>query len=47
MLGGPVYIALIRFAISLAGVILLFSRMSESRFERKKQSSAMAALVQF
>ncbi|MCM1087079.1 MAG: GHKL domain-containing protein [Muribaculaceae bacterium] len=36
MLGGPVYIAFIRFAISLAGVILLFSRMSESRFDRKK-----------
>lgn len=36
MLGGPVYIAFIRFAISLAGVILLFSRMSESRFGRKK-----------
>lgn len=36
MLGGSVYIAFIRFAISLAGVILLFSGMSESRFERKK-----------
>ena len=36
MLGGPVYIAFIRFAISLAGVILLFSRMSESRFGRRK-----------
>lgn len=36
MLGGPVYIAFIRFAISLAGVILLFSRMSESRFDRKR-----------
>ncbi len=36
MLGGSVYIAFIRFAISLAGVILLFSRMSESRFDRKK-----------
>lgn len=36
MLGGPVYIAFIRFAISLAGVILLFSRMGESRFSRKK-----------
>ena len=36
MLGGSVYIALIRFAVSLAGVILLFSRMSESRFGRKK-----------
>ncbi len=36
MLGGPVYIAFIRFAISLGGVILLFSKMSESRFGRKK-----------
>ncbi len=36
MLGGSVYIAFFRFAISLAGVILLFSRMSESRFGRKK-----------
>lgn len=36
MLGGSVYIALIRFAISLAGVIILFSRMSESRFDKKK-----------
>jgi len=36
MLGGSVYIAFIRFAISLAGVILLFSEMSESRFNRKK-----------
>ncbi len=36
MLGGPIYIAFIRFAVSLAGVILLFSGMSESRFGRKK-----------
>lgn len=36
MLGGSIYIALIRFAISLAGVILLFSGISESRFDRKK-----------
>ncbi len=36
MLGGSVYIALIRFTISLAGVILLFSGMSESRFGKKK-----------
>lgn len=36
MLGGSVWIAFLRFAISLAGVILLFSRMSESRFGRKK-----------
>jgi len=36
MLGGSVYIAFIRFAISLTGVILLFSVMSESRYSRKK-----------
>lgn len=36
MLGGSVWIALIRYGISLGGVILLFSRMSESRFDRKK-----------
>lgn len=36
MLGGPVYIAFIRYAISLAGVVLFFSLMSESRFEKKK-----------
>ncbi|MDE6700359.1 MAG: GHKL domain-containing protein [Acetatifactor sp.] len=36
MLGGSVYTAFIRFAISLAGVILLYSRMSESRFGRKR-----------
>lgn len=36
MLGGSVYIALIRFVISLAGTILLFSLMSEPRFSRKK-----------
>lgn len=36
MLGGSVYIALIRFVISLAGVILLFSLLSESRYSRKK-----------
>lgn len=36
MLGGSVYIAFIRFIINLAGVILLFSLLSESRFDRKK-----------
>lgn len=36
MLGGSVYIALIRFAISLAGTILLFSQLSEPRFDQKK-----------
>lgn len=36
MLGGSVYIAFIRFAVCLAGVILLFSLLSESRFGRKK-----------
>lgn len=36
MLGGSVYIAFIRFAVSLAGTILLFSILSESRFDRKR-----------
>ncbi|HBI62635.1 MAG TPA: hypothetical protein DDY31_15735, partial [Lachnospiraceae bacterium] len=36
MLGGPVYIAFIRFAISIIGAILLFSQISEFRFARKK-----------
>jgi len=36
MLGGPVYIALIRYALSLAGTILLFSLMSEPRFEQRR-----------
>lgn len=36
MLGGSVYIALIRFAISLSGTVVLFSLMSESRFQKKK-----------
>ena len=45
MLGGSVYIAFIRFAISLAGVILLFSRICESRFDRKKQLFVMDVSV--
>ncbi len=36
MLGGSVYIAFIRFAISLAGTIVMFSLLAESRFGRKK-----------
>ena len=36
MLGGPLYVALIRFAISLGGTILLFSMMSDYKFNRKK-----------
>lgn len=36
MLGGSVYIAFIRLAINLAGIILLYSRISEFRFPRKK-----------
>lgn len=36
MLGGSVYIAFIRFAVCLAGVILFFFQLSESRFGRKK-----------
>lgn len=36
MLGGSVYIAFIRFAVSLAGTILLFSLLAKPRFDRKK-----------
>ena len=36
MLGGSIYIAFIRFVINLVGVILLFSLISEPRFDRKK-----------
>ena len=36
MLGGSVYIALIRFTVTFVGVILLFFLLSESRFGRKK-----------
>lgn len=36
MLGGSVYIAFIRFAVSLAGTVLLFSLLSGSRFGRRK-----------
>lgn len=36
MLGGSVCIALIRFVISLAGTIILFSLMSEPRYEKRK-----------
>lgn len=36
MLGGSVFIVLLRYAISLAGTIVLFSLMSEPRYNRKK-----------
>lgn len=36
MLGGSVFIALIRFAISLIGVIIIFCLMSEPRYSKKK-----------
>lgn len=36
MLGGSVYVALIRFALSLAGTVLLFSLISEARYNRRK-----------
>ncbi len=36
MLGGSVFMAFLHFAISLAGTVLLFSLMSESRFHTKK-----------
>ena len=36
MLGGSVYVAFIRMVVNLAGTILLFSLMSESRYDRKR-----------
>lgn len=36
MLGGSVYVAFIRYVISLIGVVLLFCQICESRFGRKK-----------
>lgn len=36
MLGGSVYIALIRFVVSLVGVIMLYSILSESRFSTRR-----------
>lgn len=36
MLGGSVFIAFIRYIISLIGVVLLFTQISESRFSRNK-----------
>lgn len=36
MVGGSVYIALIRFTVTFVGVILLFFLLSEPRFGRKK-----------
>lgn len=42
MLGGSVYIALIRFALNIAGTILLFSMVSESRFDKKKTAASYA-----
>lgn len=45
MLGGSVWIAVIRFVISFAGVIILFLSISESRFDRKKQYSTIPVLA--
>lgn len=42
MLGGSVAIAFIRFLISLVGVVVLFSMISEPRFERKKAALSYA-----
>lgn len=42
MLGGSVYIAFIRVVINLAGVVLLFSLLSESRFDRKRTAISYA-----
>lgn len=38
MLGGSVYIALLRYVVSFTGTIILFSLMSESRYDKKKTS---------
>ena len=45
MLGGPVYIALIRFLVSLFGVIVLYLLMSEPRFSRIKTVLGYACFV--
>lgn len=51
MLGGTVYVAMLRFAVSLAGTILLFSLMSEPRYDRKRMiayyGGMSAALIAF
>ena len=44
MLGGTVYVALVRFVISLLGTILLFSLMSEPRYHRKKMIVCYSSL---
>lgn len=36
MLGGSIFIALIRWVISITGVVILFFLMSEPRYHRKK-----------
>ncbi len=45
MLGGPVYIAVIRLVLSLFGTILLFSLMDEPRFGRKKTCFIYGGMV--
>ena len=47
MLGGSVYIAFIRFMINCMGVVLLFTQIGESRFDRKRQYCVMDVFVQF
>lgn len=44
MLGGTVYVAMLRFAVSLAGTILLYSLMSEPRYDRKRMAGYYGAL---
>jgi signal transduction histidine kinase len=44
MLGGTVYVAMLRFAVSLAGTILLYSLMSERRYDRKRMAGYYGAL---
>ena len=47
MLGGPLYIALIRFVLSLAGTFLLFNMLSEPRFDKKRTVACYAGFSVF
>ena len=47
MLGGSVYIAIIRLVINFIGVTLLFSLLSESRYGRKKTAIYYVCFVSF
>lgn len=47
MLGGSLYIALIRFVLSLAGTFLLFNMLSEPRFDKKRTVACYAGFSVF